>query len=485
MTATSSSASTPAPRSSRRWPSTLDGRAARATARGPTATTTRRAAASSRTWRAPGRDTVAVLRGLWSQRLPDLAQRVAAIAVTGQGDGTWLIDDDGDRSRPRWLWLDSRAAGIVDEIRGERAHRGASIGAPAPGSTPASRGRSWPGCKRNAPEMLSRAATAFHCKDWLYFKLTGERATDPLRGRSSPSAISARARYVPAILDAWIGHRRSRACCRDASTAARTTHPLSAAAAAATGLPEGMPVALGYVDVALHRARRAASTSPAGAVGCSIIGSTGMHMRLVPDADAVVAERRSHRLHHAVPGAGRARPDAVQHGGDAQHRLAASIVAREACSRCWRRRRRSRSDAAGAWTPGCSRRSRAPRSIIPTSPRPASAGRSSTPRRARSSSGSRTRHRLPATWCAPSIEGLAFAARDCYARDGPAARARSASPAAPRARQAFEADPRRARSARRCATAAREEAGAAGAAMMAAVAIGAVPGHAASARGPG
>ena len=36
-------------------------------------------------------DAAATLRGL-AEAVPDLAERVAAIAVTAQGDGTWLID---------------------------------------------------------------------------------------------------------------------------------------------------------------------------------------------------------------------------------------------------------------------------------------------------------------------------------------------------------------------------------------------------------
>ncbi|MCC8946286.1 carbohydrate kinase, partial [Bradyrhizobium sp. Arg62] len=39
-------------------------------------------------------DTVAVIRAL-GKSVPDLSARIAAVAVTGQGDGTWLIDDDG------------------------------------------------------------------------------------------------------------------------------------------------------------------------------------------------------------------------------------------------------------------------------------------------------------------------------------------------------------------------------------------------------
>ena len=49
--------------------------------------------------------------------MPDLASRVVAIAVTGQGDGTWLIDTDGEPVAKGWLWLDARAAAVVEEIR--------------------------------------------------------------------------------------------------------------------------------------------------------------------------------------------------------------------------------------------------------------------------------------------------------------------------------------------------------------------------------
>ena len=65
----------------------------------------------ARTWD----DTAAVLRDL-ALHVPDLARRTAALAITGQGDGTWLIDGDGEPVAPAWLWLDSRAAGIVREL---------------------------------------------------------------------------------------------------------------------------------------------------------------------------------------------------------------------------------------------------------------------------------------------------------------------------------------------------------------------------------
>ena len=42
--------------------------------------------------------------------VPDLAERVAALAVTGQGDGCWLIDAEGEPIGDGLIWLDSRAA---------------------------------------------------------------------------------------------------------------------------------------------------------------------------------------------------------------------------------------------------------------------------------------------------------------------------------------------------------------------------------------
>src|SRR4051812_12849014 len=61
-----------------------------------------------RTWA----DCAATLRDLGEQ-VPDLDKRILALAVTGQGDGTWLIDRAGDPVGGGLLWLDSRAAALV------------------------------------------------------------------------------------------------------------------------------------------------------------------------------------------------------------------------------------------------------------------------------------------------------------------------------------------------------------------------------------
>ena len=249
----------------------------------------------SRTWD----DTVAALRGL-AASVPDLQARVAAIAVTGQGDGTWLIDDEGRPVAPALLWLDSRAARLVEEIRAS-PQNAALYRRTGSGLNACQQGPQLAWLQANAPECVSRAATAFHCKDWLYFRLTGMRATDPSEVAFSYGNFRTR-RYDPEtarlIGIADLAHLVP--CVVDGAS---VTHPLGAAGASETGLPAGVPVSLGYVDVVCN-ALGAGLYDPAPEVGCTIIGSTGMHMRLASTADAVTLndEATGYTMPFPVPG---------------------------------------------------------------------------------------------------------------------------------------------------------------------------------------
>jgi erythritol kinase len=249
----------------------------------------------SRTWE----DTAAALRGL-ATRVSDLPARVAAVAVTGQGDGTWLMDEDGRPAAPALLWLDSRAARLVEEIRAS-PRNAALYRRTGSGLNACQQGPQLAWLQANAPECVARAATAFHCKDWLYFRLTGIRATDPSEmtfsygnfrtGGYDPETarligIADLARLVPSVVDG-----------------ASVTHSLDAAAASEIGLPAGVPVSLGYVDV-ICNSLGAGLYDQAPEVGCTIIGSTGMHMRLASSADAVTlnAEATGYTMPFPVPG---------------------------------------------------------------------------------------------------------------------------------------------------------------------------------------
>jgi erythritol kinase len=232
----------------------------------------------ARTWR----DTIAVLRDL-TENNAGIGGRAAALAVTGQGDGTWLADKAGEPVAPAWLWLDSRAASLVEEKESSGVrrrmyqHTGCGLNACNQSSQLA-----W--MERHTPEVLDRAATAQHCKDWLYLGLTGQRATDVTEGVFTFGDFRTR-RYVPEILD-WMEISKRRHLLPDLVDGTRTTHALTSSAAQETGLPSGLPVSLGSVDVACS-SLGAGLYEPGRNVGCSIVGSTGMHMRFVPNASDV------------------------------------------------------------------------------------------------------------------------------------------------------------------------------------------------------
>ena len=232
----------------------------------------------ARTWR----ETAAVLRRL-GEEVSELQRRCAALAVTGQGDGTWLIDKRGEPVAPAWLWLDSRAAALVEARRadgtGACTYRLTGSGLNA---CQQSAHLLW--LKEHRPEALARAATAFHCKDWLYFKLTGERATDPTEGSFTFGDFRRRS-YAPEILDALDIPELARLLPPMVDGAA-TWHPLTAEAGEAVGLPAGTPVVLGSVDV-VCTALGGGLYSEGRELGCSVIGSTGMHMRIAHGADDV------------------------------------------------------------------------------------------------------------------------------------------------------------------------------------------------------
>lgn len=249
----------------------------------------------ARTWR----DAAQTLREL-AEKIDNLKDRVIAIAVTGQGDGMWLIDKTGEPAAPAWLWLDSRAAAIAEEFTRSSAYA-AHYARTGTGVNACQQNVQLTWLKRHAPDVLARAQSAHHCKDWLYFKLTDERVCDPSEANFTFGNYRSRD-YAPEILEA-LGAGEAKRLLPEIVDGTETSHPLSEAAAELSGLTAGTPVVLGYVDV-VCTGLGGGLFDREGRVGCSIAGSTGMHMRLAPSAAAVKlnAERTGYTMAFPAPG---------------------------------------------------------------------------------------------------------------------------------------------------------------------------------------
>jgi erythritol kinase len=211
--------------------------------------------------------------------------KVAALAVTGQGDGIWLVDRNDEPVAPAWLWLDSRAGGIAEHLRDNGAGQ-AAFAYTGTGITACAQSAQLLCMGQHHPGLLARAAAAMHCKDWLYLKLTGVCATDPSEAAFTFGDYRTRG-YREEVLQA-LDLVDLRWLLPPIVDGTRQTHPLSARAAARTGLPAGLPVALGYVDM-VCTALGAGIYGPETHAGVSILGSTGLHIRLVEDPSHVAA----------------------------------------------------------------------------------------------------------------------------------------------------------------------------------------------------
>lgn len=227
-------------------------------------------------------DCVKALRGL-GEKVENLASRTAGLAVTAQGDGTWLVGKDNQPVADAWLWLDARAAPTVEKLQRTGADR-ARFEATGTGLNTCQQGSQLAHMSATSPELLQDAEVALHCKDWLYLKLTGVRATDPSEASFTFGNFRTRS-YDHGVIEA-LGLSAHRHLLPQIVDGSKQTHPLSAKAALETGLLEGTPITLGFVDMAMTAFGAGAYTGDAGAA-CSIIGSTGVHLRAV-DADDVV-----------------------------------------------------------------------------------------------------------------------------------------------------------------------------------------------------
>ncbi|WP_103171529.1 FGGY-family carbohydrate kinase [Paracoccus sp. SY] len=225
-------------------------------------------------------DCAAALCGLGA-KVEGLAARTAALSVTAQGDGTWLVGKGGPVG-DAWLWLDARAAPTVARLAAGPANR-ARFEATGTGLNTCQQGSQMAHMDAHAPALLDGAEVALHCKDWLYLNLTGVRATDPSEASFTFGNFRSR-QYDDAVIDA-LGLSHRRALLPPIIDGTQVTHPLTDDAARQTGLLAGTPVALGYVDMVMTALGAGVYGGAAGDVACSTVGSTGVHLRAVRAGD--------------------------------------------------------------------------------------------------------------------------------------------------------------------------------------------------------
>jgi xylulokinase len=173
------------------------------------------------------------------------SHRVAGVAACGQMHGTVLIDDDGRLVLDRVpLWNDKRTREIVEEF--ERTHdtgRLLRIVGNPPTVAFAAFKLMW--IKQHEPKAYAAARTLLMPKDYINFRLTGERATDfPEASCNYLLDVSTRSWSQEVVSLAGLDLQMLPPL-KDASEVLGT---VGKQAALETGLLEGTPVVVGAGD---------------------------------------------------------------------------------------------------------------------------------------------------------------------------------------------------------------------------------------------
>ena len=220
------------------------------------------------------------------------AAQVAAIGLSGQMHGLVILDARGEALRPAILWNDQRTAAQCESIT-QRVGAGRVLELTG---NPVLTGFTAPKIewvREHEPEVFARVDGALLPKDYVRFRLTGERATD-VTDASGTSLFDVRKRaWSEEILDAIDVPKRWMPTVTESHV---VSGRLSREAASALGLLEGTPVVAGAGD----QAAQAVGTGivDEGTV-CVTIGTSGVVF--APSAAYRVEPRgRLHAFCHAV-----------------------------------------------------------------------------------------------------------------------------------------------------------------------------------------
>jgi L-xylulokinase len=173
------------------------------------------------------------------------ARQIAAIGCAGHGNGLYLLDKT-DRPLLGIQSLDTRAAVLAHRLAAEQGDRlhGLCLQKPWPSQTPTL--LAW--VKENTPDVYARAGTAMLCKDFITFKLTGERVSDISDMSGCGLLRLPEAVYDDALLAAY-GLADARRLLPRLVQPTEIAGRIDTAAAEATGLAKGTPVIGGFFDV--------------------------------------------------------------------------------------------------------------------------------------------------------------------------------------------------------------------------------------------
>jgi len=234
------------------------------------------------------------LRGV-ATKLRESGREAEGIGITSTGDGTWIIDREGKPVRGGIMWCDGRAGRVVERLHAQGiAHRAFDICGTSVFTGSQAAQLLW--LRENEPESLKKAQVIFHAKDWLFYKLTGLVTSDETDESLTMLRMSTR-QYDPELFKIF-GIEDLYSKFPPVRATVENVGSLLPAIATELGLPQGLPVGSGPMDVA-------ACALGTGAIehgqASSILGTAGIH-EVIMDGPNLEPRMVGMTLCHGVKG---------------------------------------------------------------------------------------------------------------------------------------------------------------------------------------
>ena len=173
--------------------------------------------------------------------------RVAACALDGSTHNAVLLDAQFRPVRRTIMWTDQRATAECEALKAGWGEKIFSTCYQMPAPTWTLPQMMW--LKANEPEALEKTEHVLFVKDYVRYLLTGEAATDHIEAQGTLFFDMAKSSWDPDLVQmAGLSPAKLPHLIAPIDVAGRVT----AEAAAATGLPEGLPVVCGSSDSAVE-----------------------------------------------------------------------------------------------------------------------------------------------------------------------------------------------------------------------------------------
>ncbi|MGI8574298.1 MAG: FGGY-family carbohydrate kinase [Egibacteraceae bacterium] len=173
------------------------------------------------------------------------AGEIAAIGLTGHGDGLYVLNGDGRPARPAITSLDGRAGEVLERFNREGVgERALPLVGEAPFGVQPAVMLAW--VKEHEPEVYAEIGHVLFCKDWLKYRMTGAITTDPTEASAGFTDVHHQD-YAPEALEIY-GLQELEGAFPPIVGSAEIAGEVTDEAAEATGLAAGTPVVSGLHD---------------------------------------------------------------------------------------------------------------------------------------------------------------------------------------------------------------------------------------------